>query len=62
MRESGKRHHFANPYKTNKFYLDTSPEFLKAIMRRLGLEHLARIDYRQFANIVKPTSSDSVIK
>ena len=56
-----KNEYAGNPYKSNNFYLDTSPRFLKAIMRRLGLEHLARIDYRQFSNIVKPTTSDVVI-
>ena len=60
MKDADKRS-LNNPYKNNKFYLDTTPEFLKAIMRRLGLEQLARIDYRQFSNIVKPTASEAVI-
>lgn len=62
MKEWDRRHVAGNPYRSSKFYLDTSSEFLKAIMRRLGLEHLARIDYRQFSNIVKPTSSETVIQ
>ena len=36
-------------------YLDTRPRFFKAIMRRLGIDTTKKIDYKDFAKILKPS-------
>jgi hypothetical protein len=41
------------------FALDLRPKFLKAIMRRLGLDMTKKIDFREFA---KPSSTENLVK
>jgi len=60
--QSQNRKHSINPYKLEHFYLDSRPQFYKAIMRRLGLDTTQRIDYREFSNIVKPSVSEVVVE
>ena len=44
------------------FALDLRPKFLKALMRRLGLDMTQKIDYREFARIIKPSSTELLVK
>jgi hypothetical protein len=37
-------------------YLDTRPKFFKAIMRRLGVDTTKKIDFKEFARILKPSN------
>jgi len=50
------RHNGYDPSTTagTGLYLETDPKFYKAIMRRLGLDTTRKIDYREFARILKP--------
>jgi len=42
------------------FYLDTRPKFMKAIMRRLGVDSTQKISFREFADLMKPSPPDNV--
>ena len=42
--------------------LDTRPKFFKAIMRRLGIDMTRKINYQEFASMLKPSNPDSMIK
>ena len=43
-------------------YLDTRPKFLKAIMRRLGLDMTRKVEYREFARILKPCRPQNALR
>lgn len=43
-------------------YLETNPKFYNAIMRRLGLGVTRKIDYREFAKILKPCKPANMLK
>ena len=41
-------------------YLDTRPKFYKAIMRRLGVDLTHKMNYQEFAKMVKPSKQENV--
>lgn len=41
-------------------YLDTRPKFYKAIMRRLGMDETRKINFQEFARLLKPSLSENV--
>ena len=43
-------------------YLDIRPKFLKAIMRRLGLDMTRKVEYREFARILKPSRPENALR
>ena len=43
-------------------YLDTRPKFYKAMMRRLGIDMTKKINYQEFASLLKPCNPESMIK
>ena len=46
----------------SKYSLYTQPKFYKALLRRLGLDMTKKIEYREFARILKPSSSENLVK
>jgi hypothetical protein len=44
------------------FSLDLRPKFFKALMRRLGLDMTKKIDFREFAKIIKPSSTENLVR
>jgi hypothetical protein len=46
----------------SKYSLYTQPKFYKALMRRLGLDMTKKIEYREFARILKPSSTENLVK
>ena len=43
-------------------FLDTRPSFYKAIMRRLGFDQTKKINYQEFAKLLKPSQPENVIR
>jgi len=43
------------------FYLDTRPKFYKAIMRRLGVDTTKKITFREFADLLKPCPTKTML-
>jgi len=43
-------------------FLDTRPSFYKAIIRRLGIDATKKINYQEFAKILKPSMPENIIK
>lgn len=41
-------------------YLDTRPKFYKAIMRRLGMDMTKKINYQEFAELLKPCPKECI--
>lgn len=58
------RHNGFDPLSVNGtgFALDLRPKFFKALMRRLGLDMTKKIDYREFARILKPSSTENLVR
>lgn len=43
-------------------FLDTRPSFFKAIIRRLGFDATKKINYQEFAKILKPSQPSNIIR
>ena len=43
-------------------YLDTRPKFFKAIMRRLGIDQTKKLNFQEFARMLKPSESSNVVR
>lgn len=43
-------------------YLDTRPKFFRAIMRRLGIDMTYKINFKEFANLLKPSKPSNMIR
>jgi hypothetical protein len=43
-------------------YLNSESKFYNAIMRRLGIDMSHKIDFREFAKILKPSLPENIIR